>query len=293
MAFFSDIRVNVDAGAEGLIVEAPKWGVHSYVAEAAVRAGFLAAFGTDRLTTRNQILPLPALPAADVDAISLAIASAVAPQNLTGVGAGALSGVVGIGRIYPAQSVTVNFAAIGGADWDTAFGYLPVDIFGEDAAGRPIHEVVIRNNAGAVAVQVATVQAFSRIREVDVGASNGAGGTATIGTDPTHHELSVYDYPGIVAYDVAREGNTLATTFAANETCAAIREGYVWATPTAAAVLPYQPVHVRTTAGGGVLRGALYGPQPLPAGGNFAPLLGAQWVTPAGAGGLALIRIGR
>ena len=291
MALFSDIRVNVDAGAEGLIVSSPQWGTHSYVAEAAVRAGFLAAFGTDRLTTRNQILPLPALPVADVDSISLAIASAVAPQNLTGVGAGALSGAVGIGRIYPAQSVTVDFDADAG--WDTAFGYLPVDIFGEDAAGRPIHETVIRNNAGAVAVQVATVQAFSRVRQVDIGASNAATGAGTIGTDPTHHELSVYDYPGIVAYDVAREGDTLATTFAVDETCAAIREGYVWAVPTADAVLPYQPVHVRTTAGGGILRGALYGPQPLPAGAAFAPLLGAQWVTPAAAGGLALIRIGR
>ena len=151
---------------------------------------------------------------------------------------------------------------------------------------------MIRNNAGALAVAVTTRQAFSSVRQLDFGASNAATGTATVGTDPTYHALSVLDFPGIVLYDMAREPSPVAAvTFDAGETLACVREGLVWAVCVDGCV-PGEPVHVRTIAGGGVLRGALYGPQPLPAGAAFAPLIGATWLTAAAATGLALVRIG-
>jgi hypothetical protein len=293
MALF-DTTANIQAaGYEGLLIDAPPGGVESYVAQAAVRAGFAVAYGADMATTRRQVIPIPAAAAAypaDVDAIAgqfAPIASAVAPQRLTAVAA--LDGVIGIERIYPARPVTFDWNADAG--WDTLIGFLLCTVYGEDAEGNPISEDVIRNNAGAVAVAVETRQCFSRVHTLDIGASNAATGTCTVGVAPTRIEYSELDLPGVALYNVAREPSAVAAvTFDALETLAVCHRGLVWAVAVDA-VVPGDIVTVRIAAGGGGL-GSLSGTEPFPAGGNFAKLLNAHWATAAAAGGLAKISLG-
>jgi hypothetical protein len=280
------------AGLEGLLIDAPPGGVESFVAQTAVRAGFAVAYGTDIATTRKQIIPIPAAAAtypADVDAIALAIVSAVAAQRLTTVAAGSLDGIIGNERIYPPRPLTFNFDADAG--WDTALGFLANTVFGSDAEGNPIQEDVIRNNAGAVAVDVETRQCFSRVHTIDIGASNAGTGLLTVGVTPNRIEYSELDLPGIACYDVAREPSAVAAvTFDASETLSVVHRGLIWAVATDA-VVPGDICTVRIAAGGGGL-GSLYGTELLTSGGNFAPLLNAHWTTAAAAGALAKLSLG-
>ena len=290
MALWTDVAANQAAGIEGLLIDSPPGGVESYVAETAVRAGFLVEFGTDIATTRKQVQPITAMAAgypADVDAIAVDIASAVAAARYTAVAD--LDGIIGIERIYPPRPLTFNFDADAG--WDGPLGFIECSAYGEDADGNPIHEKVIRNNAGAVAVAVETRQCFSRVHTVDVGASNAATGLLDIGVTPNRVELGVLDFPGVALYNPAREASAVAAvTFDANETLAVCHRGLVWAVAVDA-VVPGDICTVRIAAGGGGL-GSLSGTEAFPAAGNFAKLLGAKWVTAAAAGGLAKLSLG-
>ena len=281
---------NPGSGYEGLLIDSPPGGVESYVAETAVRAGFLVALGTDIATTRKQVIPCPAMAAtypADTDAIAVDLASAAVAARYTAVAD--LDGVIGIERIYPPRVVTCDWDA--NANWDGPLGFTTVDVYGEDADGNPIHEQLVRNNAGAVAQAAETRQCFSRVHTVDVSASNGAGGTLDVGVSPVKTELGALDFPGVALYNPAREASAVAAvTFDAGETLAVCHRGELWAVPVDA-VVPGDIVTVRIAAGGGGL-GSLSGTEALGTGGNFAKLLGAHWVTAAAAGVLAKVRLG-
>lgn len=289
MALWTDVAATPAAGIEGLLVDAPTDGVTSHVAATAVRAGFFAAYGADRLTVRRTVQPIPAAAVADADAIAVDLASGVAAAAYTA--AADLDGVIGITGIYPAQAVTMTFDADAGHDGP--LGFVEHEVWGEDANGNEISERLVRNNnGGAAIVTLTTRNCYRRVRQVDIGASNAATGLIDVGVDPTRIEFGTVDHPGIALYDVAREPSAVvAVTFDANETLSCVREGVVWAVATDA-VVPGEPVYVRHTAGGGVVVGALYGEQAMPAGAAFGRLLGARWLTAAAGGGLALLRIG-
>ncbi len=275
-------------GIEGLLIDSKENGVDSYVAETAVRAGFLVEYGTDVATTRKQVVPIAAAPAADDNAlITVAqLASAVAAQVLeTAV---EFDGVLGLERIYPPRAVTLDLDA--NAGWDGPLGFIEFTIYGEDANGDPISDRIIRNNIGAVAFAGETRQCFSRVRQLDVPASNAATGVGSLGVTPNLVEWGKLDSPGIALYDVAREASAVAAvTFDAGETLACVREGRVWAVAVDA-VVPGDMVTVRVQAGGGGL-GSLSGTEAFVSGGNFAKLLGARWMTVAATGGIALIEM--
>ena len=289
MALWTDVLAAPPIGKEGLLAEGFPCEVDSYIAETAVRAGFAVALGTDVATTQNQVNPLPALPVADANAIALAIPSSLLAVTYTGVGAGALDGAVGIQRIYPPQAVTLTFNA--SANWDGALGFTLHTVFGEDADGRPCSEDLVRNNVGAVAAVLTTRQPFSRVNRVDVGAGTGAAGTLQVGTDPTYNDIGRTCFPGIAVYDAAREASAVAAvTFDAGETLSVMKRGRIWCVARTV-IFPDDPVMVRTTAGGGILRGAMYGVEALGAGAAFARWLGARWITPAAIGGLAIVEV--
>jgi len=290
MAIWTDVAANVAAGIEGLLVDGTPYGAESFVAETAVRAGFAVWYGTDVATTRKQVIPVPAVAAtypADVDAIAVDLASAAAAARYTAVAD--LDGIIGIERIYPPRAVTCDWDA--NANWDGPLGYTQVEVFGEDANGDPISEVLYRPNVGAVAHAEETRQCFSRVHTVDVSASNGAGGTLDVGVSPVRVELGRLDCPGVALYNPAREASaTAAVTFDAGETLAVCHKGVIWAVAVDA-VVPGDICTVRIAAGGGGL-GSLSGTEPFPSGGNFAKLLGARWMTAAAAGGLARLALG-
>ena len=290
MAIWTDVVAAPAVGKEGLIAEGYPCEVDSYIAEVAVRAGFVVGYGTDVLTTRNQVVPLPALPVADPNAMNATFfpSALVAVRYST---AAQFDGAVGLGRIQPPQAVTLTFNA--SADWDGPLGFSVHTVHGEDADGHALSEDLVRNNVGAVLQVATTRQCFSRVSNVDVGAGSGAGGQLLVGTDPTFNEIGKLCFPGIVCYDVAREPTALAAaalTFDAGETLACLKRGRIWCVARTA-VAPGDPVMVRTTAGGGILRGALYGIEELAAGSAFARYMGAQWVTPAALGGLAIVEV--
>jgi len=287
MALYTDNQAAPGVAIEGLLVDSPAGGTDSYVAENAVRAGFAIQYGTDRLTTRQQVTPLTVAPVADADAIAIDLASVVAPAALTAVAD--LDGIIGIERINPPRVLTMTFDADIGHDGP--LGYVEHTIYGDDANGHPISERFIRNNAGAVQVVLTGRSCFARVRQVDVGASNAATGLIDIGVDDALMELGTLDNPGIPCYDIAREPSAVAAvTFDAFETLSCVRIGHVWAVCVAGAA-PGEPVHVRVTAGGGGL-GSLYGVNPMPAAGAYATMLGAKWTTLVAATELGLIEIG-
>lgn len=288
MPLWNTAANNPAAGIEGLLIDSKENGVDSYVAENAVRAGFLVQYGTDIAARRTQVTPLTAAPAADDNAlITVAqLASAVAAQVLET--AAEFDGVIGLERIYPPRAVTLDCDADIG--WDGPLGFIEFTVYGEDANGDPISDRIIRNNIGAVAFAGETRQCFSRVRQVDVPASNAATGVGSVGVTPNLVEWGKMDSPGIALYDVAREASAVAAvTFDAGETLACVREGRVWAIAVDV-VVPGDIVTVRAQAGGGGL-GALSGTEAFVSGGNFAKLLGARWMTPAAAGGIALIEM--
>lgn len=288
MPIWDTAAVNPAAGIEGLLIDQSENGTDSYVAENAVRAGFLVQYGTDIATTRRQVTPITAAPVADINALvtNAVMASAVAPVVLET--AAEFDGVIGLERIYPPRAVTIDTDADAG--WDGPLGFIEFTIYGEDADGAPVSDRLIRNNIGAVAWQGETRQCFSRVRQIDVPGSNAATGTGQAGVTPNLVEWGKLDSPGIVCYDVAREPSAVAAvTFDAGETLCCVREGRIWAVAVDA-VVPGDIVTVRVQAGGGGL-GSLSGTEAFPSGGNFAKLLNARWMTAAAAGGLAIIEL--
>lgn len=109
-------------------------------------------------------------PAADVDAIKLAIASDLAAQSYSGA---ALDGVVGVGTMSPPRTMTTTVG--GGVPADA-----PVDaeFVGVDIDGNPISEVVAFNQVGGT---TAGTKAFARVTRIDLPAGDGVGALLEFG----------------------------------------------------------------------------------------------------------------
>ena len=95
------------AQREGALAESP-WDCESYAAEGALKYGLLLDFGTD---PRKQVRAMPALPAADTDAIMTVAQLASTAAGQTYSTAAHFDGAIGHDRISPPRSVTVSFAA--------------------------------------------------------------------------------------------------------------------------------------------------------------------------------------
>jgi hypothetical protein len=264
--------------------------IDSYAAEAAIRAGLMVEYATVAALRNEYVRPVAAVPAADVVAIATAIPSSLNAIEYTTTAAGNLDGAVGILRIPgPAQRISFNFDA--SADWDSVSGELVCTAYGENAAGEAIHEDVVRNNAGAVAVQVLTGQCFSRVSAVHVGAGIGAGGLLTVGTSPTRLEHGSRTSPGFALYTEAIEPSATATvTFDAHDALRVLRSGRFWAVSQGGNAIG-DPVFIRNTINLAHVRGELYGIQLITAGSELSRYLGATWITAAAAGGLAIVEV--
>jgi hypothetical protein len=270
---------------EGQIVRGP-WleKVLSRTAEAALGAGKLVKFGT---SPAYQVIELPALPVADVDAIataavvvSAAVAHTVAPA--------AFNGAIGRDRIVPCRTISVNFSA--SADWDTGTGECLVDIYGHDAAGTEIHDTVARPNSGAVLYAASTRLAFADVDRIDIQASNGAGGTATVGVSNDKIEFSPADYPGVALYEAIKEPGTAAREFVQYDDVSVLQSGVV-AVKVEHAVSIGDPVYVRHTAAGADLAGQFTGSDGADTPTTYGRLAGARFRSAAAIDGLAQLEL--
>jgi len=269
-------------GIEGALASEPRW-VLSRLAEGAVRAGLAVEQGT----AEDQFQALAALPAADVDAIILGpVNSAVAVQELAGA---TLDGAIGAGRIAPARSVT--FVANAHANWGlAALGGTWITIVGLDANNGMLSEQMFLPSGGGVTLE--TEHAFSMVLRVLVGANDGVGGTATVGLSNHQVALGVVSN-GIAVYDRAREpSDTVTVTYDDEDSFPVLKEGEAWVI-VEAAVVPGDAVGVRTVLNGADVRGQFSKmPSEATATAEFAPLLGARFITAADADELAIVQIG-
>jgi hypothetical protein len=144
-------------------------------------------------------------------------------------------------------------------------------------------------------VTIDSESAFSVPIGVYIGACDGAGGgVGTLGWAPTRAVLGRGDF-GIAAYERAKEPSAVAAvTFDATEALDVVIDGTIWCTVEATIaldVLVGDPVGVRVVAAGADVRGQLTR-FTSPGVGDHVLLEGAQWLTAAAAGSLALVRIG-
>jgi hypothetical protein len=269
---------------KGQIVEGWPQGVISRAAGGDLAAGSLVKWGT---SPEQQVIELPALPAADPDAImtAAALASSAAAQSID---ASSFDGATGSDRIAPAATITVTFD--GSADWDTPSGECRVDIYGVDASGASVRDTVAKpNGSGAGAYE--TEVAFASVTHVDVEACNGAGGTATMGTGTSRYELSQKDYPGVALYESIKEPNTDAREFAQYEDVAVLKSGIV-AVQVEHAVSSGDDAYVRVVAAGTDLRGQWTGQDGAETPATYARFPAARFVSSADADGIAHLEIG-
>lgn len=269
---------------KGQIVEGWPQGVISRACEGDLAAGSLVKLGT---APETQVIELPALPAADPDAVmtSAALASAATAQSLN---ASNFDGAIGRDRITPARTVTITFDA--SADWDTPSGECRVDIYGVDALGAEIKDTISKPN-GSGAGTYTTEKAYASVVHVDVEACNGAGGTADIGVSNARVELSQKDYPGVALYESIKEPNTTAREFAQYEDVAVLKSGVV-AVQVEHAVSAGDDAYVRVLESGADLRGQWTGQDGADTPASYARFPAAHFVSSASADGIAHLEIG-
>jgi hypothetical protein len=281
------------AGYEGQFGSDPKV-VESLIAGAACRAGLCVARGRTLLASSDTVGPMLAMPIADNDSIydiGDGVTAVIAGQTLVGG-----TGAIGQGRIFPPARMTYTFsnspgvwgiAALGGS-WCRTTGLGPdgqyqVEDWFMPAAGNAV---------------VTTDKSWSKHFSSLIGACDAAGGGSTllIGTAATTFALGRLDY-GFAGYDLAAEPSATATvTYDAGDVVPVLEAGTIWVTnetTSAIAATPGDPVAVRYVVAGNDVRGQVsVATAALLAGGSFALLEGAYFVTAAAAGALALIRIG-
>jgi hypothetical protein len=194
-------------------------------------------------------------------------------------------------EISPPRQVRVVFAAGGGVnEWDTVSGELLVEIIGRNANGDPIQETIAKPN-GSGAQTYDTVQCFSFVDVVDVGATLGAIGTGTIGTN-TFVEYGRRDFVGISVYDPTTPPPTTANYDTdANLPIAVLHgRGKIGAIPEDN-VVAGESVYMRVVAGAGALiRGRFTGDLQSDDA-NFARVLHLRWDTTTTAGTPGLIEV--
>jgi hypothetical protein len=273
---------------EGTVVDAAQGSIISRVAEAILRAGCGAVRGT---TWPPQVNHPTALAAADPDAL---VTAAVAISNVAGLDIAAIAQFDGVGlggamtRIVPARTITITYDAA--VDWNTVDGQRVDEIFGLDANGDPIHEQLVRAN-GAGAVTLTTQQCFSGVPRIQMQASLGGAGTATIGIG-TKVEYGKLDFEGVVCYDRTIPPPATANyDIDATLPCSLLQgPGEIGAIPEDAVTVG-EPVYMRVVAGGGAaIRGRFTG-QLQADDANWARVLGLMWSSAAAGGSPARIRV--
>jgi hypothetical protein len=272
---------------EGMIYRGP-WPqeILSRISEGNIGFGRLVDYGTDPVTQAREI---PALPAADVDAIMTAavFASAAAAQDIA---SGTFDGVIGFDRISPCRTITVTFDASG--DWDTPSGECRIDIYGNDAAGIEIKDTVSRAN-GAGAVTLTTRKAFADVTRVHVEACNGAGGTATMGVSNGYVELTQRDYPGVACFTKFLEPNvTVAPVYeiATRIQFDILVRGHIVVIPEHAVSIGDQ-AYIRVLAAGNDVRGQFAGADGASTPTTYAKLVGATYQSNAAADNPAVVEL--
>ena len=213
------------------------------VAEDATRPGNVSLRGDDAASEGKGSRSVTAPDAADADAIVLVLASAAAPQNISGAG---LDGVIGAGVMLPPRNISIVFDA--STDWDPTTGLLT----GEAPDGSEITEEF----AIATSTTFTGTKTFRRITNIFVPTQTGAGGTATVGTGTRLGELGGADVLGLVRYLAARELDDNATAeFAQFDILSIITGGRVWV-ETETVVVDGDPVFVRLVISGMEVLGA-------------------------------------
>lgn len=225
-------RLEERLGRAGSPYDAQPFDSVSRIAEVALRPADLAIRGTDSDSDGKGARKLEAPAAADVDAIIATIASAAAPQTISGAG---LDGVIGGGDMIPARNVTLTFDAH--ADWDPS----NATVEGEDINGDVVTELL----AIATSTTATGAVLFRKITSLTIPTQTGAGGTATMGTGTLLGGLTGADVVGMIRYLAARETAENATAeFAQFDVLSVITGGRVWV-ETEVAVSDGERVFVR------------------------------------------------
>ena len=251
--------------------------VESFLAEGVLQFGLLVQAGTD---PDRQVVPMAALPAADVDSlVATAVNTAASEVVISGTD---LDGAIGTGAIVPAQRITVALSSH--ADFDLTTGELHY----EDAEGHPrIEELAIPDGGN---VTLTSLLPARRLDKIVIPTQSGAGGEVTAGTAGGTDEiaLSRKDFPGVVFYEPGMEPASSTEDVADEQPVNVMVAGTIWVT-VEAAVVKGDGAWVRVTESGGDLRGQFRGSYAS----GFARLEGAQFLTSqSSADGVAILKLG-
>jgi len=280
-------------GREGQIASSAGTQIDSYNVEstsADIKAGLLVAYSATMTAGSDKLVrALPVFPVADVDGIAVTVASAVAEQDLTGA---TLDGVTSDSLMSPARRIT--FIKDASADWGlAALGFTIVTVYGEDAMGAPIHEE-LAVSAAAGAATYTTGQCFSRVIRVHIGANDGAGGTATIGTAVGMFEVGSATHPGIAVYTPGVEPASTVGEFDQGIAVGVMRKGRIFLvneTTAAGTCTRGDPVYVRGLLAGADVRGQFTGHAGGATPATWMRVLGARWTEAVAAGAVGEVEI--
>ncbi len=219
-----------------------------------------------------QVKPIAAL-AADVDSILASGGASAASAQLIEVASA--NGVIGGGRIVPAQQITITLSSH--ANWDVG----EAKIAYEDVDGKLVTEKVIMPDAGNVTIT--TLGAASRFVSAYIPVQGGTAGTFTIGTAPTACELSLADFPGIALRDSARRPYTNDAYDDKDPVNIGTQGDF--AVTVEDAVVAGDHVYVRVVASGADVRGQFGGERSS----SFARLVGARYIKGAAIDAVAVV----
>jgi hypothetical protein len=223
----------------------------SRLAEGAVKAG-LAVFtapvtgapwsnkGGDPGSVYQTPSPAAAL---DVDAFITNIASAAAPQTLSGT---ALNGAVGDDVMYPPRLVTLTLS--NHTDWDATNATLVGEL---DGVSKSV-TIAIPNGGNAT---VTTTEYFDKITSLTIPAQTGAGGTATLGVAVLDSSVTLADFEGFAVFDPTCIPDTIPSQdqvaeYHDKDTISVIRKGALFVVPEVPASTNYGgAVFVRISGG--------------------------------------------
>jgi hypothetical protein len=271
-----------------MVFEGPPPKIYTRTAESAISMGNLVRVGTTYPETG--CIEIPALPAADDNALITVAqgASALVPVNYDT--AAEFDGAIGVGLISPARVVTIECSA--NADWDTPTGMCRFDVYGPMFPGGPIvKDTVVRPNQGAVLFQGSTRIPFSGVVQIDQEACNGATGTMIAGVDNDRVGFGIAQYPGVACYNPASEPFTAAREIETADDVNIIVRGSV-VVHVEHTVVAGEQAYVRHTAAGAVLAGRWTGNAAAVIPGTYAMVQNAYFVRGAVADGLAVVMLG-
>ena len=270
----TSVTVDPAVGRKGQLADPSLSVKDSFLAEGHLTFGLLVQNGT----AEDQVVPVAALPANDVNSIvSTAVATAASAQTIEGA---QLDGVIGAGRIIPAQLITVALSSH--ADFDVGVA----QVIGEGPDGSRQVEILAIPDAGNVTLTTSMV--FSRLDKIEFPAGADVNGGITVGTNIAQMVLSPVDYPGFALYDPMLEPYAAATEIEDERDVSILSFGRVLVvveSTTAAG----DPCFVRMLEASADLRGQVRG---TPAA-NFFRLEGARFKKGAATDGLAILEMGR